>query len=129
MKFKEKIDKILLVNKLGINSISALEDEVGAGRGAINGFYNDNKEPGRKTLKRIMTLKNLNPNWYNDGKGHVFLSESDVEDVDNEDNKKETGLEEISLLIKSLDRMGNFNEHLLERVKELEKQLDQCLNK
>lgn len=46
-----------------------------------------------------------------------------------EDEKKETGLEEISLLIKNLDRMGSTNEYLLKRVMVLEKQLDQCLNK
>jgi hypothetical protein len=72
MTFKDKIDKILSVNQLGINSVSALEDAVKAGRGAINEFYNDNREPGRKTLKKIKSLEGLNEIWYDTGEEPVF---------------------------------------------------------
>lgn len=76
MTFKEKIDKILTYNKLGINSVSALEDKIEAGRGAINEFYNENREPGRKTLKKIKSFPGLNENWYDTGKGEIFIENS-----------------------------------------------------
>lgn len=76
MTFKEKIDKILTYNKLGINSVSALEDKIEAGRGAINEFYNENREPGRKTLKKIKSFPGLNENWYDTGKGEIFIEKS-----------------------------------------------------
>jgi hypothetical protein len=89
MTFKEKIDKILQVNKLGINSVSALEDKVEAGRGAINEFYNENREPGRKTLKKIKSLKGLNEVWYDTGKGEVFMENGTYVDTAS-DNKEIT---------------------------------------
>lgn len=77
MKFKEKIDKILKVNTLGINSVSALEDYVGASRSAINEFYNKNRDPGRKTLKKILALPKLNLTWWETGEGDVFCNVSE----------------------------------------------------
>ena len=74
MTFKAKIDSILNANTLGIMSVSGLEDFLKAGRGAINEFYNKDKEPGRKTLKRILALPGLNMTWWETGKGDVFLS-------------------------------------------------------
>jgi hypothetical protein len=73
MSFKEKIDKILSDNHLQIDSVTALEDYVEAGRSSINNFYKENKEPGRKTLKKIKSLPGLNLEWYETGKGQVFL--------------------------------------------------------
>lgn len=95
MSFKEKIDKILEANKLGINSISAFEDKIEAGRGAINDFYKENREPGRITLKRIKTFPGLSWEWWETGKGDVFITNSTgVEKAgDNKPNgltKKET---------------------------------------
>lgn len=74
MTFKEKIDKILETNKLGINSVSAFEDEIKAGRGAVNDFYKEDRDPGRITLKKIKTFPGLNPVWWDTGKGDIYLS-------------------------------------------------------
>lgn len=80
MTFKEKIDKILSVNTLGINSVTALEDEVGASRSSINEFYKQNKNPGRLTEKRIKSFKDLNHVWWETGKGDVFINSATVKD-------------------------------------------------
>lgn len=90
MSFKEKIDKILEHNTLGINSVSALEDTVQAGRGAINEFYNENREPGRKTLKKIKSLKGLNEIWYDTGQGAIFIENNTL--VDKASNNKLNGM-------------------------------------
>ena len=72
MPFKEKIDKILAFNELGINSVSGLEDYVKVGRGVILDAYRQDKEPGPKTVKKIKGLPRLNKEWYENGDGDVF---------------------------------------------------------
>lgn len=89
MDFKEKIDNILSFNQIGVNSVSALEDKVGAGRGAINEFYNDNREPGRKTLKKIMTFPGLSVEWYNTGKGPMFINNNTPVHKPSDNNEKQ----------------------------------------
>jgi hypothetical protein len=76
MTFKEKIDKILDTKELHINSVTALEDKVQAGRGAINEFYKEDRNPGRKTLKRIKSLPGLNLDWWETGVGTVLKTDS-----------------------------------------------------
>lgn len=95
MSFKEKIDKILEVNQLGINSVSAFEDKIGAGRGAVNEFYNEDREPGRKTLKKIMTFPGLNPTWYNTGEGPIFVKNGTYVKTPMENPKNEKVHEEV----------------------------------
>lgn len=90
MTFKEKIDRILEANELGINSISAFEDKIEAGRGAINDFYKENREPGRITLKRIKSFPDLNWEWWETGKGEIFLTSV----PNTTDNKKNSYLRE-----------------------------------
>jgi hypothetical protein len=119
MGFKEKIDKILKHNQLGINSVSGLEDFVTAGRGAINDFYNEDREPGRKTLKKIKSLPGLNEDWYENGTGSVFLTSVPDEPPLNKKDPEE----ENRILIRNLDRIGATNEYLLQRVRELEQRL------
>ena len=75
MSFKDKIDKILSFNKLNINSVSALEDYLKCGRGAINDYYKKDREPGGKTLRRILSLPDLNVSWWTGGYGEPFESE------------------------------------------------------
>jgi len=78
MSFKRKIDKILEVNDLNINSISALEDAIGASRSSLNEFYKSDEEPGRKTLNRLKNLKGLNWDWYTTGIGEPFLKDGEL---------------------------------------------------
>lgn len=78
MSFKDKIDKILSFNKLNINSVSALEDYLKCGRGAINDYYKKDREPGGKTLRKILSLSDLNVSWWHGGYGEPFIGEVPV---------------------------------------------------
>jgi hypothetical protein len=53
MSFKEKIDKILETNTLGVNTINALEKEIGASTGSVNKYYNWDKSAGAAIVKKI----------------------------------------------------------------------------
>ena len=53
MTFKEKIDSLLTLNELGVNSVYALEQLIGASTGAVNKYYNKDTEPGVGTIKKI----------------------------------------------------------------------------
>jgi hypothetical protein len=99
MTFKEKIDKILEIKEFKINSVTALEDKVGSGRGAINDFYNRDEQPGRKTLKRILSLRGLNLEWWKTEKGPVFIagSEENHTSVQNGSDNKENPLGDTDL--------------------------------
>jgi len=78
MSFKDKIDKILSFNKLNINSVSALEDYLKCGRGAINDYYKKDRAPGGKTLRKILSLPDLNVNWWSGGYGDPFEIEAPI---------------------------------------------------
>ena len=64
MSFKEKIDKLLAVNEMGINSVYALEKYVGASTGSISKYYSENKEPGLGTIKKIKKIFDLTDNQW-----------------------------------------------------------------
>lgn len=136
MTFKEKIDKILEVNKLKIESVSGLEDFVKSSRSAINDFYNLNREPGRKTLKKIKSLPGLNLEWYDTGKGPVFVENGtpaiNIDEPKNqtEPKEKDPESEDIRALLKKLDSLtdnvnsfGAFNTFLLKEVERLRKKV------
>ena len=72
MSFREKIDKILKDNKLGVHSVSSLEDFLKAGRGSIGAHIREGTEPGLKTLKKIQEFPGLNLVWWESGKGETF---------------------------------------------------------
>lgn len=75
MSFREKIDNILKYNKLGINTVYGLEAFVKASPGAISKPLNKGEEPGPGTVKKIREgLPGLNQEWYDTGKGDVFVS-------------------------------------------------------
>lgn len=136
MTFKEKIDKILSVNTLKIESVSGLEDFVGAGRGAINDFYNQDREPGRKTLKKIKSLPGLNLDWYDTGKGQVFIDNgtpainSDELAVNEELKEKSPESTDFRTLVKKVDSLtdnvngfNDFNRFLLKEIDRLRKKV------
>lgn len=78
MTFKEKIAKIVRLNKLKINSPSGLEAYIKAGVGAITKYLKNNEEPGEDTIKKILELPGLNKDWWETGNGPVFLDEPAV---------------------------------------------------
>lgn len=73
MTFREKIETILKVNKLGVNTVYGLEAFVKASPGAISKPLNKGEEPGPGTIKKIREgLPGLNLDWWDSGKGEVF---------------------------------------------------------
>lgn len=86
MTFKEKIRTIVRVNRLGINSASALERVIGASVGSITKSLRKNEEPGEETIKKILALPGLNEIWWNTGEGDVFCITTD-EKPTHEQNK------------------------------------------
>lgn len=73
MIFSEKISKILTYNELNIGSISALEDFCGIGRNTLKKALDENRPPTMRILKRLYDKIGLNPNWWETGKGEIFL--------------------------------------------------------
>lgn len=117
MQFREKIDKILSSNKLGIDSPYGLEVKIGASPGSISKYYKKGTSPGRGTIKKILDGAGVNPEWWESGKGEIFIVKGTSVP---ESDKKNTDRDEISILIKNLNRYGELNEHLLSRIKDLE---------
>lgn len=117
MTIHDKFDKILKVNKLGIKSIYGLEKYCKVGIGSISKFLNKNESPTLGTIKTIQDVININPEWWESGEGEIFIVKGTlVPELD----KKNTDRGEISILIKNLNRIGDFNEHLMQRVRDLE---------
>lgn len=73
MNFCEKIDKVLKTNRLGISAIANLEARIGVSNGTIQKPYNKMKPPGLKTVKKIIELLRINPEWWDTGKGDIYL--------------------------------------------------------
>lgn len=72
MSFRDKIDKILYINNLGINSVSGLEKYVGASGGAIRKYYEEDKEPGLATIKKIKEKLGIRDAWWDKQDGSPF---------------------------------------------------------
>lgn len=88
MNFVEKIDKILKTNTLGISSPSALEDFIEAGRGSITTPYRNKESPGLRTQKKIIEKLRINQDWWDSGKGEIYLIESKAENGESKDPVK-----------------------------------------
>jgi hypothetical protein len=90
MLFREKIDKILKDNKLGINTVYGLEAFIGASPGSISKPLNKGDTPGLGTIKKIREgLPGLNPEWWEDGKGDVFEKNGTYVEIPTSMNKSE----------------------------------------
>jgi len=113
MNFAVKIDKILKTNKLGVNSPSGLEEFIGAGRGAISTPYREGTEPGTKTQKKIVDKLRINPDWWDTGKGEIYLPENGL----NEPAQKyePAGNPDLNLLfIDTINRLIEKNDKLVQ---------------
>lgn len=122
MTFAEKISKILDANTLQIHSVSQLEDYIKAGRSAIGAHVaknaKPNSAPGRATQKRIIEKLRINPDWWNTGKGEIYLqSAKEVfnETVENDVTKREL----FDRLYKDLDNQARHLDKALDLVARL----------
>lgn len=73
MTFSEKISKILNNNTLGINSPSGLEEFIGASTGAITKPLAKGIAAGPMIQKKIKEKLRINPDWWDTGKGEIYL--------------------------------------------------------
>lgn len=115
MTFKEKIDNILRIRGKKFKSIQDLELAAGLGMNTLRKAYNENREPSRKVVGKLLEEIGINPEWYETGKGEVFLTLVPEAAI-----KEKEPDERVRLLIQNLDRMGELNIYLLQRVKDLE---------
>lgn len=112
MTFREKIDNILRINGKKFKSIQDLELAAGLGMNTLRKAYNENREPSRKVVGKLLEEIGINPEWYEAGKGDVFLQKG-TQDKEPAINKNLPYNEEREILIRTIDRMGNYIEHLL----------------
>lgn len=80
MTFRDKIDKILKTNTLGINTVYKLEIHIGSSPSSIARYHKKNEEPGSATLKKLWDGMKINRAWWESGEGEIFQQD---------DNKKE----------------------------------------
>jgi hypothetical protein len=76
MTFKEKIDKILEHNTLGINSPSGMEKHLHLGTGSILKSYSNKRKdtsPGLDVVKTILEGLRINKEWWKSGEGEIFI--------------------------------------------------------
>ena len=104
MSFRQKIDIILKANKLGVDTIHALEEKVGAGVGSIGKFYRNDKFPGLGTVKKIQEKMGVNLQWWETGQGDVFVEDENKLKVEEPRAEYLRLIETQEKLIKSYER-------------------------
>lgn len=121
MSFQKKIDKVLEASKLLPGkrklTINKIETELGI-ESTIRKNYNADTYPTDEDLIPELIRKfGINPEWWQTEQGEVFIVKGTPV---TESVKKNTDREEISILIKNLNRYGETNEYLMKRIKDLE---------
>lgn len=97
MNIQDKFATILKLNKLGINSIFALEKYSKVGVGSVSKFLNNNESPSMGTIKKIQDALGINTGWWDTGKGEVFIEKHTLvqEGSDNKEITKEEVYREL----------------------------------
>lgn len=128
MTFKEKIDKILSINKLKIDSPSGLEQFLGVGVGSILKNYRNNQMPGRKVEKIIKEKLGINSKWWETGEGDIFTADGNADSGGvNEDGaqygEKKRTMEWMEKVIHLQEKMLADAEAEMDR---LRRELEEC---
>ena len=72
MTFREKIDNILRISKKKFSSITELEAAAGLGMNTLRKAYNEDREPSKKVIVKLLEGIGINEEWYDTAKGEVF---------------------------------------------------------
>lgn len=113
MTFKEKIDNLLRISGKKFNSVYDLEQKSGVGMGTLRKAYEANREPSKRTIWKFLENLGINSQWWETGEGEIYEEKGTYVELP---TKKDPG-EEVRILIKNLDRMGEMNEFLLRELK------------
>lgn len=73
MTIQDKFDKILKTNKLKIKSIFGLERYSKVGIGSVSKFLSKGESPTIGTIKTIQEALSINTEWWETGKGDIYL--------------------------------------------------------
>lgn len=114
MTFKEKIHTILKTNKLGIDSVEDIATKTLIKTSTIYKAMGPQNGLGLKNTKTLLDRIGIDPTWWETGKGDIYITQ-----VPEPALKKKDPEEEIQILIRNIDRIGETNEYLLKRIKEL----------
>jgi hypothetical protein len=87
MGFKQKLDIVLKLNRLGINSPSGLENKIPTGKGAILKPYNNDEFPGPSTQKKIVEYFGISQKWWDTGEGDVFATDKTAKEIFTEETE------------------------------------------
>jgi hypothetical protein len=74
MTFKEKIDNILRISNKKFTSVYDLELKSGVGMGTLRKAYDEDREPSKRTIWKVLESIGVNPEWWETGKGDTFLT-------------------------------------------------------
>lgn len=94
MRFSEKIDILLRYNKLGLNTIEEIESHCEIGAKTLRKNYNENTEPTRRILVKLLTGLGVNPEWWDSGKGEIFGTNSTAA-INSDDNTENAPGDEL----------------------------------
>jgi hypothetical protein len=126
MTLREKFNKILKHNELGLTSIEDIAQYCGLKVSTLYRAMTRNEEQGgdlsTDTVKTIVDKIGLRWEWWDEQKDPMFKEKSYTGNKTNEptlNEKSEDPYELIRILARNIDRLGETNEYLLKRVKEL----------
>lgn len=119
MSFEQKIDKILKANALGINYPSALEEYLGLGTGTITKPLGNGKSPGKGTIKKIIEKLRINQDWWETGKGEIFLkptTQNQIVAVHPEEGHPPTLLQILLESVRGVNKLVDANNGLVDKL-------------
>jgi hypothetical protein len=116
MDFSEKISIILKTNTLAIRTKEDLAEHCGFNRDTIRKAIIRGGELSERNSRTLQDKLRVNPEWWETGNGEIYLTPV-PEPAINE--KEKDPYELIRILTRNIDRMGELNEYLLKKVKDL----------
>jgi hypothetical protein len=116
MEFPEKISIILKTNKLGLKTREDLAEFCGFNRDTIRKAIDRGSELSERNSRTLQDKLRVNPEWWETGSGEIYLTSVPEPAIT---QKEKDPYELIQILTRNIDRMGELNEYLLKRVREL----------
>lgn len=116
MNFSDKLDKVFKVSKL-VSNVNQLEKRIGVSTGTILKPYNDRKPPGLGTVKKIIDYLGINQEWWDTGKGDMFIKQPSVNSEDHsEETQPPTLLQILRESLSNVNKLVDANNGLVDKL-------------